>query len=731
MSDTNSNFERLSFWQLISKVNIEIPIIQRGYAQGREGQQKVRDKFLEALYNALTKEPKEPVELDFVYGSKTNRAFQPLDGQQRLTTLFLLHWYIATKENKTGDFKKQLEFPNEKSEIIGIKFNYKTRISSLEFCNELTVNRIVFGNLLPSDRDEEGKSKNNELSKTIKNSPWFVSSWEKDPTIAAMLIMLDAIHLNFKGTNKLWEKLIDEKEPFITFLNIILENFGLSDDLYIKMNARGKPLTEFENFKSQFEKYIESENTKFEKKITNPEEQFAHKIDTVWMDLFWQYREEQEDDSSDIDNEEEEDNSYNIDDKIINFISGVAINYYAEKQEISENVRKELSDKGKSNTDDAIKRERIEQRIQQLANNSTEIIPEDFPTTGAFQYLIDCFNKYSEKQNDEYKYSELKLVLPLWHYFNDSPFKDFIKFSKPEYKPRILFYAQTVYLLKGNNINEYFSDWMRVVRNIVENTTIEQPNAFISAVNLVQELSDGCQDIYTYLVNKGVSSRYAKEQVKEEVEKAKIIKANIKNKKIILKTEDTNFCKGKIDFALYCIDYDIDKKHNVSSFDPDKLEKIYNVLNEHLSEEDVTNDFRRAFFTIKNNDFYDYWPSYLHAVKSPKRAIITNVNDLKDYFATRGKDNCNISNNNIAYFKKLILQLSEKDIDTLINDYISTPDFTELPNWKKRIIKEKGLLDHSIKHYIAIKEDNSCCWLIPGSKVANDNNGRKKLKLIK
>ena len=66
MSDNNKQFERLSFWQLLTKISIEIPIIQRDYAQGRENQQKIRDKFLTALYGALTE---KPVELDFVYGS--------------------------------------------------------------------------------------------------------------------------------------------------------------------------------------------------------------------------------------------------------------------------------------------------------------------------------------------------------------------------------------------------------------------------------------------------------------------------------------------------------------------------------------------------------------------------------------------------------------------------------------------------------------------------------------
>src|ERR1035437_424410 len=106
---TTNNDSKMSFWQLISGTEIEIPIIQRDYAQGRidEKTQKIRDRFLDALITAIIVENK-PQELDFVYGSIDAGSMQPLDGQQRLTTLFLLHWFIAYKENKLLEAKENL-----------------------------------------------------------------------------------------------------------------------------------------------------------------------------------------------------------------------------------------------------------------------------------------------------------------------------------------------------------------------------------------------------------------------------------------------------------------------------------------------------------------------------------------------------------------------------------------------------------------------------------------------
>lgn len=77
--------------------SIVIPKIQRDYAQGRSTLEavRVRNKFLDALYNAVEG---TPITLDFVYGNiDKNGVLTPLDGQQRLTTLFLLHWFAAKK----------------------------------------------------------------------------------------------------------------------------------------------------------------------------------------------------------------------------------------------------------------------------------------------------------------------------------------------------------------------------------------------------------------------------------------------------------------------------------------------------------------------------------------------------------------------------------------------------------------------------------------------------------
>ena len=128
MSNNAYDGKVYSFWQLLENQSVEIPIIQRDYAQGREDKKEIRVEFLNALYRSIDKD--KSIKLDFIYGSKSNETFQPLDGQQRLTTLFLLHWYAALKDSKlTDEIQKVLT-----------KFSYETRASSREFCSELVKN---------------------------------------------------------------------------------------------------------------------------------------------------------------------------------------------------------------------------------------------------------------------------------------------------------------------------------------------------------------------------------------------------------------------------------------------------------------------------------------------------------------------------------------------------------------------------------------------------------------
>lgn len=234
---------------------IEIPIIQRDYAQGRNGNEikRVRDRFLDALLGAVKT---SPITLDFVYGDiDKNGTMTPLDGQQRLTTLFLLHWYAAKKE---GIPKEDYAFLNN--------FTYETRYSSREFC----------GCLVNYDPDFS-----ENLKEQIIDQYWFPLDWNNDPTISSMLVMIESISAKFSDVDGLWDRL---KQGAVSFYVLPIRDMGLTDELYIKMNSRGKPLTMFEHFKAEFEREL---SKIYEKKRV---EEIIRKIDIDWTDMLWIYR---------------------------------------------------------------------------------------------------------------------------------------------------------------------------------------------------------------------------------------------------------------------------------------------------------------------------------------------------------------------------------------------------------------------------------------------------------
>jgi hypothetical protein len=258
----NKNGKLLTLYELLSsqEVTITIPIIQRDYAQGRDEQlvEEIRERFLEALLNAVR--GIKPLVLDFVYGSIHANFFTPIDGQQRLTTLFLLHWYLAVTEKREPDEYSYLK-----------KFTYEIRESAGEFCHALVSHHI--------DLPQQSHS----LSKKIREANWYHHVYDNDPTVQAMLRMLDAIDDKFRGIESGYENLV--AKDAVSFWWLSLEEFGLTDDLFIKMNARGKRLTCFEIFKGEAEQATEVFKDDAEAKKLR--EYWLDNIDNDWLDTFW------------------------------------------------------------------------------------------------------------------------------------------------------------------------------------------------------------------------------------------------------------------------------------------------------------------------------------------------------------------------------------------------------------------------------------------------------------
>ena len=129
--DNHSAKKPISFYEMLTDKDevihkILIPKLQRDYAQGRQEMASLRKRFLSSIFAVIDSDTDETLTLDFVFGQKeesVRTTFYPVDGQQRLTTLFLLHIYIGKRAGESTDFLK--------------KFSYETRDSSRNFCQQL------------------------------------------------------------------------------------------------------------------------------------------------------------------------------------------------------------------------------------------------------------------------------------------------------------------------------------------------------------------------------------------------------------------------------------------------------------------------------------------------------------------------------------------------------------------------------------------------------------------
>ncbi len=264
---------------------ILIPMIQRPYAQGRKSQDSVRTKFLNDIFTVLSDATINQLELNFLYGTFVNQedsrnVFELLDGQQRMTTLFLLHWYFSNKEKHNEGFV----WPDYLK-----KFTYQTRTTSTDFLNKLVSKEIKF---------------ESEPSKAIRKSAWYSKSFDKDTTIDAMLRMLDCIDKYYtEAENKPTFNDLDKLKFYVLELN----GFGLTEELFIKMNARGLQLTPFENFKADLISFMKK-NEEYSNMVDDTLSRIPRKVaywlnfsslmDGRWLDLFWQKPEGYEDSGS-------------------------------------------------------------------------------------------------------------------------------------------------------------------------------------------------------------------------------------------------------------------------------------------------------------------------------------------------------------------------------------------------------------------------------------------------
>jgi len=227
--------KKYTLYKLLSEYEVRIPIVQRDYAHGRESKESVRKHLINDIFDVL--ENDRQLDFNHIYGNDEAGVFFPVDGQQRLTSLYLLHWFLECKgevvDKRITDCKP---------------FTYMTRNSA----------RAFFRMLKEKQKEIVGCVKNcnnaGDFIRVIQNLPRFSSNWSKDPTVqGALQFLADLVarSITLEKARKYYRMLIEDAAISFVLMTEESDNSEIVvANKYIRMNARGKKLTEFEKLKA-------------------------------------------------------------------------------------------------------------------------------------------------------------------------------------------------------------------------------------------------------------------------------------------------------------------------------------------------------------------------------------------------------------------------------------------------------------------------------------------------
>jgi len=238
-----NNGDPISIRSLLEN-KIIIPDMQRDYCWGNNAWDTKGEKYIElvssflnniyTLFEDYQNGIQNPVKLGMIYAYESNKGcIQLCDGQQRITTLFLLLGYL----NRFTSNKYDKYLVLNKKDFIEPRLNYSVRESTLYFISDL-VNYYFLD------------SKNNSYKvKDIVHQSWFFHEYDLDPSVNSILFALGIIEKWYEiikvEVSALYDFILDKLE----FIFYNLENRKNGEETYVTINTTGEPLTATENLK--------------------------------------------------------------------------------------------------------------------------------------------------------------------------------------------------------------------------------------------------------------------------------------------------------------------------------------------------------------------------------------------------------------------------------------------------------------------------------------------------
>ena len=502
----------MNFIESFNNKTILIPRLQRDYVQGSR-KSAVISPFLDSLIE-------KDCDLNYIYGYEEGGCFVPVDGQQRLTTLWLLYLYLYARSHNTKEFRVHMKFASR--EYAG------------DFCERLHEHLEELLSRVSSTQS---------LDEVIIDQNWFIRSWLNNSTVSNMLGTLKLINqkINFDNFSEIWNRLVESQIPSVTFAFLQMdESNGLDDDIYIKMNGRGRKLSEFENLKSWMDEKVSS---------LPFADEWKNNMDNAWTDLFWQNR--------NIEQEHPEE----IDDEQLFFFYNLLVLYHIQSGSLQHTIASIRENEQylfeellvlldlNAKADDTEVTDSIFERLLKASNipliwfERLRLMPEEF-----FDFAINGTRRIVSEAR---RFNNMNL------YIGEDPNNT----TKPIYQISMcagsldrtlpLFYA----LLSYQEGKTSLFDWMRVIRNLILGTPITKEN-IARILKSIHSYAASCKDndIYELLSAHNLSvegSGFYRSQFEEETFKAEWIVDNKEWAQLFNTIEGTSFCRGTIGFIFY------------------------------------------------------------------------------------------------------------------------------------------------------------------------------------
>lgn len=258
---------------------IIIPEIQRDYVWGKEQvigllnsikkdfesfktvqvpKIETTDNDLEIAFETFYKKRNNGSNIGFIYAYNDDQYsgnYFLIDGQQRITTIFLMLLVLASKNERINEkFKKTYLTDNL------LKLDYKVRESAHHFLQQFTALAL---------------KRNTEFT----NQNWHYSNkYDSDTTIKSLMENFDSIQEYYQNNlpNDL-EAFYEYIEDYVEFWYFDTNISEQGEELYIYMNARGEQMQSNENIKADL----------LSKLDTTEEKNKYGKLWEDWQDYFW------------------------------------------------------------------------------------------------------------------------------------------------------------------------------------------------------------------------------------------------------------------------------------------------------------------------------------------------------------------------------------------------------------------------------------------------------------